>query len=358
MENVLIDRIYECAVVPELWPTVLDELAARVDARGGQLFAVRDKMMSWTTSAALADVFKRYVDDGWFAKCDRRICLFTQNKPTFLAEYDFWTTEELEKNEIYSGFFRPNGLGWSANTGLAMPTKDNIVFTVERDYARGPIEKESIDLLNSLRPHLARAGLIAARLNLKTVEGTSNVLAALGIPALVLDETGVVLEANALMQALQAHIQWRALDRIALTDKTANALLWSALPNIGQSAQTNIQSFAIRGDGDRAAMVVHILPIKRSANDIFGGSHALLVATPVTAGRAPSVELLRSLFDLTPSEARVARGIAAGESLDTIASNGDVSRNTVRTQLQLVMDKTGCSRQSEVTSLLSSIATG
>jgi DNA-binding CsgD family transcriptional regulator len=97
------------------------------------------------------------------------------------------------------------------------------------------------------------------------------------------------------------------------------------------------------------------VPIKRTANDIFGRSYALLVATPVTAGRAPPVELLRSLFDLTPAEARVARGLAAGESLDDIAENGGVSRNTVRSQLQKVMDKIGCTRQAEVTALLSSV---
>ena len=37
--------------------------------------------------------------------------------------------------------------------------------------------------------------------------------------------------------------------------------------------------------------------------------HAMLVITPVTTRRAPPVELLRSLFDLTPSEARVARSM-------------------------------------------------
>ncbi len=35
----LIDRIFECSFVPELWPKVLDELAKLVDARSGQLFA-------------------------------------------------------------------------------------------------------------------------------------------------------------------------------------------------------------------------------------------------------------------------------------------------------------------------------
>jgi DNA-binding CsgD family transcriptional regulator len=40
----------------------------------------------------------------------------------------------------------------------------------------------------------------------------------------------------------------------------------------------------------------------------------------------------------------------------TIAAQGGVSRNTVRTQLRGVLEKTGCSRQAEVVALLSGIA--
>ena len=105
-------------------------------------------------------------------------------------------------------------------------------------------------------------------------------------------------------------------------------------------------------------MVIHVLPIRRSARDIFGHSYALLIMTPITTRRSPPVELLRSMFDLTPSEARVARSLATGDSLDDIAASGGVSRNTVRCQLQQVLEKIGCSRQAEVTALLSNVALG
>ena len=68
------------------------------------------------------------------------------------------------------------------------------------------------------------------------------------------------------------------------------------------------------------------------------------------------MELVRSLFDLTPAEARVARSLSAGETLDDIAETGGVSRNTVRTQLRGVMEKTGCTRQAELVSLLANLS--
>ena len=128
MKADLIDRIYECSFVPELWPGVLDEVAQVADSSGGLLFAVRDKVLNWTSSSTLNDIFRAYVSDGWFAKCSRRVCLFSQNQPTFLVENDFWTDDQLDANPIYTDFFRPRGLGWSAGTGLMMPTGDNIVL--------------------------------------------------------------------------------------------------------------------------------------------------------------------------------------------------------------------------------------
>ncbi len=64
---------------------------------------------------------------------------------------------------------------------------------------------------------------------------------------------------------------------------------------------------------------------------------------------------MRSLFDLTPAEARVARGLASGKAVDDIAVEGDVSPNTIRTHVRGVLQKTGCSRQAEVVALLNGI---
>jgi DNA-binding NarL/FixJ family response regulator len=358
MKAELIDRIYECSFVPELWPEVLDELAQMTQSSGGLLFAVRDRVLNWTSSPVLSEVFQSYVSDGWFTKCTRRVCLFSKNQPTFLGENDFWTKEELEANPIYRDFFRPRGLGWSAGTGLMMPTGDNIVFSVERNFDSGPMAREQILALNELRPHLARAALIAARLGLRSAKNVNDTLTGLGLPALVMDESGAVIEANALMSELVEQVQWQAHGRVELRDEAANALLFASLPALESSPDKAVHSFALRGQEGRAAMVAHVVPIRRSALDIFGRSYALLIVTPVTSRKAPPVELLRSLFDLTVSEARVARGLATGESLDDIAASGGVTRNTVRSQLQQVLEKMGCTRQAEVTAMLSNLAIG
>jgi DNA-binding CsgD family transcriptional regulator len=353
----IIDRIYECALVPELWPDVLKDVSALVDGFGSVLFAVRGRQqLDWTASDKLKGIFQSYVTDGWFDRCTRRVCLFSKSQPTFLTEHDFFSDQELDNNPIYRDFFRPHGLGWSAGTGLPLPSGDSIIFSFEREFNNGPLETDHIAILNGLRPHLARSALISARLGLQTAKGANHALEMMGLPVFILGLGGTVIECNSLVESLTPHIQWRARDKLALNDKHANILLQDCLASIDTQSRSGVLSFPLRDPEGNAVLVAHVVPLKRSANDFFVKSYALLVITPVTARRAPPVELLRSLFDLTPSEARVARSLAAGESLDEIAVSGKVSKNTIRSQLQQVLEKTGCTRQSEVTALLSNIA--
>jgi DNA-binding CsgD family transcriptional regulator len=103
-------------------------------------------------------------------------------------------------------------------------------------------------------------------------------------------------------------------------------------------------------------MVAHVIPIRLSARDIFLRCAAVLAIMPVAAPQAPPIELVQSLFDLTPAEARVARSLASGKTVEDIASDGGVSLNTVRTHVRGVLAKTGCDRQAEVVALLTGIA--
>ena len=353
----LVDRIYECSVVPELWPGVLDDIAAQMDAQGGVLFSAR-KALHWTASETMRDVFAEYVNDGWFTRCSRRVCIMNASEPGFFTEQDFWSEEQMEVDPIYRDFFRPRGLGWSAGTGLRIPSGDNIVFTIERSLERGPIERDNLERLDALRPHLARSALISARLGLQRAEGATDALTALRLPALVLDDGGRVVEANEMVQAMTAQLGFRAGNRIALADRAANQQLADLLEAIGTPAGGLSCSLPLRDASGDPIGVLHVLPVRRTAHDIFGRGYALLVLTPIGTDKSPSVDLMRSLFDLTRSEARVARGLAVGKTAEEIAAEGDVAITTVRSQVRRVLEKTGCTRQAEVTALLAGLALG
>ena len=357
IDSDLIDRIYECSVVPELWPGMLADIAGLIEAEGGLLFSAR-KELHWTASDRVHGVFAEYVNDGWFTRCSRRVCIMNANEPGFFTEQDFWTEAQMDADPIYRDFFRPRGLGWSAGTALRVPSGDNIVFSIERALERGPIEAGHLERLDALRPHLARSALISARLGLQRADGATDALTALRLPALVLDDDGHVVEANAMIQAQADRIGFGAGNRLVLPDRAANEQLAERLAALGSRGGDASHSLPLRdGKGDPVG-VLHILPVRRAARDVFGRGYALLVLTPIGTDKSPSVDLMRSLFDLTRSEARVARGLAVGKTSEEIAAEGDVAITTVRSQIRRVLEKTGCSRQAEVVAMLAGLAIG
>ncbi|MBL4618254.1 MAG: helix-turn-helix transcriptional regulator [Robiginitomaculum sp.] len=356
MNTELIDRIYEASFVPELWPNLLDDIAALTEGKGGLLLTVRDKMLNWTSSDNLEEVFGAYLKEGWFQRCDRRVCMFKKAHSEFLIENDYWTQEEFASNKVYEDFFRPRGLGFSAGTGVQVPTGDGIVFFVERTYERGPMEKNYVQQLNDLRPHLARSAFVASRLGLQSATSASEALSKLGLATILLDAAGGAVQSHNLSDDISEHIIWGAHNRVILKDKNADVLFKNTMDALHQHPASPVKSFPIRGKDGQAALVGHIVPLSRSVLDIFAGSYAILILTPVTAKNVPTVDLVRSLFDFTASEARVARGLASGHSVEDIANEGGVALSTVRTQLRRIMEKTGCSRQAEVVALMANIA--
>jgi len=353
----LIDRIYECAFAPEFWPGVLDDLAQIADAVGGHMFAANTKVVCWTCSESLRAGMEMFAKSDIVARGQRGNRLIAARHAGFLTEHDVYADPDAERgaDPYYSEALFPAGAGWGAGTAIPLPNGDTIFLTLERALIRGPVEASIVQQLDTLRPHLARSALMSARLQLERAHAAAETLALIGLPALVFDNRGKVLAANHLIEARTDHIRWRAQDRVSLKDSSADALLRQIIETLNIENAAPTRSFAMRGAEDAAAMVAHVVPIRRTARDIFVRCAGVLVMTPVTMPQAPPVELVQSLFDLTPAEARVARGLAAGGTAEEIASNGGVSLNTIRTQLRGVLEKTGCRRQAEVVALLGGI---
>jgi hypothetical protein len=113
----------------------------------------------------------------------------------------------------------------------------------------------------------------------------------------VLNEQGKVLAV--MIGARSGYVQWRAQDRVSLKDRAVDQLLRDAIAAIDAAGRT-VRSFPVRDTGAEAMMVAHVVPIRLSARDIFVRCATAHVLTPVTLPQAPPVELVQSLFDLTP----------------------------------------------------------
>lgn len=354
----LIDKIYEAAVIPDMWPSLLHEISQIPEAVGGILFATNFQQTKWIASQDIDAIFDVFVRDGWMDRNQRPRRLAQMNYAGFVSDLDVFTEKELDEDPVYSGFLRPNDLGWAAGTMLSMPSGDHLVFSFEKKFSHGPVDQEAVRRLDALRPDLARSGLLSWRLGFERARAMTQALEAVGLPAAVLRLGGRLTAANASFQALIPTLVADRRNRLAMCDSQADEMFKQAFDLIESSRDRVVggRSIPLPATGEYPPMVFHLLPVRRAANDIFSQAVALLVVTPVDRQAVPMAELLQGLFDLTPAEARIARGIGEGQTVEKLALQSRTSPETVRSQLKSVLKKVGVSRQAELVALLSSVS--
>ena len=277
-------------------------------------------------------------------------------RPQFVGDDEVFEPEDYERVPMLRDLFVPQGVKWGAGTIIETPVVAKIVFGLRRRTEVGPFDRQALDRLDALRSHLARGAVISGRLRLERARAASQTLAALGLPAIVFDDAGAVLAVNDLIERNAHRLRWRARDRVALRDAVAEQKLREALATAHEDTGAAVRSFPVRDPDGRAALVAHVVPIRRSARDVFPSAAAAFVLAPIAAPQAPPVSLIQSLFDLTPAQAEVASGLASGKTVDDLAAEAGVSSNTVRSHVRCVLEKTGARRQTDVVALMGGLA--
>lgn len=354
--DTLLDRIYEAAVVPELWPSVLHDISLLSGCFGGILFTTAAREVTrWTSSDDARSLFEEFLANREAQDDNIRLKYgIAAQHHGFFGNHQLYGRAEMDRSAMYTTFFFPNGLGYAAGSVLPMPNGDTAVFNLERRYSDGPVSMEEIARLDAIRPHLARAAALSIRLNLQRARAIVDALNSAGMPAAILGGQNKVLAANPSLEAMGDQIVFLAHGKFALADAASNRLLTDALLAARGRASTN--SIPVPARADSPAAVIHALPLPGEASDVFNGARTLLVVARLDRPASPTAELLTGLFDLTASEARVARSISQGKSTDEVAAALGLSRETVRFYLKGIFAKTGVGRQSDLTALLSGAA--
>jgi DNA-binding CsgD family transcriptional regulator len=116
---------------------------------------------------------------------------------------------------------------------------------------------------------------------------------------------------------------------------------------------TPTQKVAVERAHGRTLLVI-VTPI---ADQSAQARRARAVVTVVDPDRRIQADpdLLRAMFGLTTSEARVAGAIAAGSELRAISASLQITFETTRQYLKSVFLKTGTHRQAELAALLSAL---
>jgi DNA-binding CsgD family transcriptional regulator len=351
----LVDRIYEAAAVPELWPDVLERLTCHFDTRVAQIFRMTAHETSLITHGFPEGVEEFLFSHPLMRDNPRFTALVARQHAGFLTDFDFYSEAEILASPFYSELVIPNGVYPGAATLLRGARSDAVVFALE-GFRDNEACAKAVPTLDVLRPHVARASVLAAQLQAQQGRAMVTALTAVGAAAAILDERGGLRDANAAFGAQIGRRLYDGRPRLRLEDSSADAAFRDGVARAARDARGC--SIALRASEAFPAAVLHLVPVRRAGRDVFTGAAVLAL---LCDGQTPGIlglDLLQALFDLTPAEARVARALADGLSPGEIATRLNLSILTIRTHIRAIMAKSGHRRAAELVRVLSSLAQG
>lgn len=357
----LIGHIYEAALIPEKWADTLERMNRISKSHSNSLFVFSDRFSPRGISTDMtSDLLEAFLQsDTWRDSPSVRWTLDTR-PGAFRSVDDFLSKEEAEADAVWAPL-AARGFGQRLATVIPLSSGDRVTFVLARMRDKGRYTAKDIASLDSLRPHLNRATLIAARLGLERANAMAETLSRLGLAAAVIDPAGRVIGSNSLLDALHDILPSVAFGRISVNDRAGNTLFRAGLEQIGSGdAKPGGMSIPVPPSacGSRPPLIIHLLPVRGLAQDIFAGGQALMVVSLLERKSAPMPELLHGLFDLSPAEARLAGEMATGMTLRDITVSRPVSMPTLRTQVRSILAKTGVSRLADLSRLLAQIPDG
>jgi DNA-binding CsgD family transcriptional regulator len=357
----LVAAIYELALAPDEWPTVLRLLRHAFNCHYAAAIATspdRDAPRSLGAVGITDDDHREFLS-AWHkdnvygsrspARCAGAIVLGRSIVPP----------ADLVRSAMYRDYLAPRAIQEVIRFDIFYEPDRSRSISLARPWSSGAFTQEELQFASAVIPHLQRAATIQARLEDASALAQSalDALETAQTPTLVLDGRGRVVHANAAAERLLRESDGLSAGATGLraTTSTQSARLAALIGRTAGSGDEPVTSGTLRlprpsGRPDLALVAVP-LP-QRAAFPLAHRPALVLQVTDPLACAAPNRALLAEAFELTPAEVAIAADMLCGLSVREIAARSGRSIATVRTHLANLLAKTGTTRQSELVRLL------
>jgi DNA-binding CsgD family transcriptional regulator len=362
----LVSSIYECAMNPDLWSDTLGTIRDAVEAAYVAL--------NCAAHANGAHAFPTHwlkcngqADDGWLDRLKVLSCKIPYSAELFNLPVDVsWTPlsqmsePEFQESEFYREWIKPQNLRDFLSLNYLKGDSANGFLTIPTSAKRAPVNADNRRLVEQLSPHIRRALFINELTEQNNLANAlcKHVLDKLSVAVFVvghgrhlqftnsagekllsagdqISTSGGVLKVSRLPgQTLTLE---DALDR-ALNSHRSSSFAASAVPLMSD-------------DGDRA--VAYVMPIARKTDP--QPDHCAVFISQRGEQQPMATQILRTVFDLSPAEARVSAMIAKGEGPAMISKSLGITVNTVRSHLAHAFSKTGATDQPALCALINKL---
>lgn len=270
---------------------------------------------------------------------------------------------DFQSSDFYKYWVQPQGLRDTINTPYLRRANMTGMLSIPSYATREPYGDAEIRLIERLTPHVRRAmmindltdkGKLAMTLYRKVLDSLSVAVFVVGLGRRVVftnasgdamfADGGVISLTNGVLQAIRVAGNPSALDDAI--DRASKGDVAIGISGIGVPL--------IGRDGDRVA--AYVLPIAgKDLRGDMGQGHCAVFIARRGEQQPMAIEILRTMFDLTASEARIATLVAKGDGPQAISDSLGISINTVRSHLQRAYAKTGSPDQTALSALVNSL---
>lgn len=355
----LIERIYDTAITPRDWESVIDAVAAHFNSQGGGFFVHSED------PAARLYQMTGVIDAGQMSFYDRNVA--SQNPwyevPGWMAPGRILTDVSLEthhnvadaftRTSFYQDWTRPLGLRHTIGGTLLDESGSHLNFTLFREAAAGPYELQEVEEFRILSRHLAKAVQLGRKIDLQRCarQWSESALDQLDVAVFVVNAEGRILHANRRGETLLRVEAGSGLEargsHLAAADHSNHEMLLGLLKKLdlngGYAVQTLPNTALTLFLTARMYTGFHLLPAARLTT---------MFAIDLQSAPATSAERLRMLWSLSNKEAGFATLLLQGLGVKEIGVQLGLTVETARWYCKEVMRKVGVKRQSQLVSRL------
>jgi DNA-binding CsgD family transcriptional regulator/PAS domain-containing protein len=358
-----IEAIYDAAASFDCWPTALDQLGKIFECSGVSLVDRDPETMQGRAIGMDPSTLQEYFST-WTNSNIYNVRTPVWQTGAITTDRDILTKSELLRSDYYNGFLKPRDMCSLLRISLRIEDPSRQTISLMRPRAAEEFRESDVKVASILLPHLQRAAAISRRLQETGLMSGAVVELLDDNPTgvVLMTQTGKIVFANRAVRAMAEFADGFVLrqDRIEAPREADDDLLQRLIAGAtGRSDTVN----AVRGGSLRLARksglrdyVVMVAPL-RVAAEVFewpGAVACVLITDPGAAPKRP-LTMLRRLYGMTASEARVAERLMTGESPEQVAAALDIKVATARVHLAALFRKTDTHRQGELIRLLLSL---
>ncbi len=364
----LVGAIYDCAIDPDRWDAVLDDIRSLLNCANGVLYVAEIPSQDHRLEKLVG------IDDYWAERLDHHVPDVAR---LHSAVEDFYTRPLDEpfvcSRDVPDAVWRSNGYcrEWAAPQGI-VDVIDTILLrrpdrvascALGRHVSAGVIGDREIELTRRIAPHLRRAITISDLIDMKRLEteALGATLDALTVGVILVSADGTVIHANRVAEGMVASEgPIRSLNGYigAQDARSTERLRRKITAAVRGKGETGAGESGMALNGDDTVATAYVLPLTSGdlrARLMPKAAAAVFVASamrPTSCG----LDAFAEAYQLTPAETRVLDRIVRGETLDEAADALKVARTTIKTHMARVLAKTGTRRQTALVALVHRLA--